>query len=77
MAIETIGIYNEETKSVITIYISASNKFEAGRGFWDIDTNQILLSMELWWEWSQYTGHVEKQKLFLDKLTKISKNAIA
>lgn len=71
----TIFLFSEETKSVLRIEIFTAENV-ARPGFWNIESNQLLLSYE---SYSYFRGlqSQREQKIFFESLKKVSSLAIA
>ncbi|MDB5288432.1 MAG: hypothetical protein JWR05_3381 [Mucilaginibacter sp.] len=73
----TISFYDKLSQQVISIQIAESPKLTPDNGFWNTETNQILLGRERFSEWESLTGHLERQIDFILKLQKVTRPLIA
>lgn len=72
----TISFYDKLSQQVISIQVAESAKLNHDSGFWNTDTNQILLGKDRFAEWESMTGHLEKQIEFILKLDKATRPLI-
>ncbi|WP_374950242.1 hypothetical protein [Mucilaginibacter sp.] len=64
------------SQQVISLQVAHSLKLNPYDGYWNVDTNQILLGKDRFEEWESMTGHLEKQIEFLLKLSKVTQTLI-
>ena len=69
----TISFYDKPSRQVISIQVAESSKLPSDGGYWNTETNQILLGKERFCEWDSLTGHLERQVNFILKLEKIKR----
>jgi hypothetical protein len=69
---QTISFFDKLSKQVISIQVAESAKLAQSAGYWNTDTNQILLGGERFNEWETLTGHLEKQIEFIWGLQKVT-----
>lgn len=72
---QTISFYDKLSKQVISIQVAESAQVPHSAGYWNTDTNQILLGRDRFSEWESLTGHLEKQIEFIRGLEKVRKPA--
>jgi hypothetical protein len=70
---QTISFFDKISKQVISIQVAESSNLPFEAGFWNTDTNQILLGKERFNEWEELTGHLERQIEFILKLEKVTR----
>ncbi|MDB5149632.1 MAG: hypothetical protein JWQ57_3652 [Mucilaginibacter sp.] len=70
---QTISFFDKLSKQVISIQVAESAQLPQSAGYWNTDTNQILLGMERFSEWETLTGHLEKQIEFIFSLQKVTR----
>jgi hypothetical protein len=67
-----IGHYGE----VITVTIYTAENLKYQRGIWDVDTNTIVLTEEIYQQFDVLKNHSE-QRRFFDDLLKVSGTLLA
>jgi hypothetical protein len=70
---QTISFFDKLSKQVISIQVAESSQLPQSAGYWNTDTNQILLGAERFSEWETLTGHLEKQIEFIFSLQKVTR----
>jgi hypothetical protein len=70
---QTISFFDKLSKQVISIQVAESAQLPQSAGYWNIETNQILLGPERFSEWETLTGHLEKQIEFIRSLQKVTR----
>ncbi|MDN3579498.1 hypothetical protein [Mucilaginibacter flavus] len=70
---QTISFFDRLSKQVISIQVAESVQLPQGAGYFNIATNQVLLSRELFGEWETLTDHLEKQIEFILSLQKVER----
>jgi hypothetical protein len=69
---QTISFFDKLSKQVISIQVAESAQLPQSAGFWNADTNQVLLGRERFSEWETLTGHLERQVEFILSLQKVT-----
>ena len=70
---QTISFFDKLSKQVISIQVAESAQLPQSAGYWNTETNQILLGPERFSEWETLTGHLEKQIEFIRSLQKVTR----
>jgi hypothetical protein len=70
---QTISFFDKLSKQVISIQVAESAQLPQSAGYWNTETNQILLGPERFSEWETLTGHLEKQIEFILSLQKVTR----
>lgn len=68
---ETLSIYDHEVDDVITLHIGYSKKLTEWEGYWNIQTNQLLLGANRYFEWRDIYGNPDAQLKFIASLVQI------
>jgi|GEM_PF-1938172 len=68
---ETLSIYDHEVDDVITLHIGYSKKLSEWEGYWNIQTNQLLLGAYRYFEWLDINGNPDAQRKFIASLVQI------
>jgi len=69
---QTISFFDKLSKQVISIQVAESAQLPQSAGYWNADTNQVLLGRDRFSEWETLTGHLERQVEFILSLQKVT-----
>ena len=69
---QTVSFFDKLSKQVISIQVAESAQLPQSAGYWNADTNQILLGRDRFSEWETLTGHLERQIEFILGLQKVT-----
>jgi len=73
---QTISFFDKLSKQVISIQVAEYSNIPPGAGYWNTDTNQILLGAERFHDWERMTGHLEMQIKFILSLEKVTQTLL-
>lgn len=68
---ETLSIYDHEIDDVIILEVGYSRKLSEREGYWNIQTNQLLLGAYRYFEWRDTNGNPDAQRDFIASLVRI------
>jgi hypothetical protein len=72
---QTISFFDKLSKQVISIQVAESARLPQSAGYWNANTNQVLLGRDRFSEWETLTGHLERQIEFILGLQKVTGEA--